>query len=67
MFYVKRWRMFVIEAEFELLGKQDGCVGECVCFPFNILSIGLIGYNAHYAAAAAGSVHQHSLQFVSSA
>lgn len=44
-----------------------GCV-HAVCFPFNILSIGLIGYNTHYAAAAAaGNVYQQSLQFVSSA
>lgn len=42
-----------------------GCVN-AVCFPFNILSIGLIGYNTHYDAAA-GNVHQQSLQFVSSA
>lgn len=40
-----------------------GCV-HAVCFPFNILSIGLIGYNTHYAAAAAsGNVYQQSLQF----
>lgn len=43
-----------------------GCVC-AVCFPCNILSIGLIGYNTHYAAAAAGNVYQQSLQFVSSA
>lgn len=46
-----------------------GCV-RAVCSPFNILSTGLIGYNTHYAAAAAaaaGNVYQQSLQFVSSA
>lgn len=36
MFYVKRWRMFVIKAEFELLGKEGGCVGVCVCYVFPI-------------------------------
>lgn len=34
--YVKRWRMFVIEAEFELLVKQGGCMGVCVCSLFPI-------------------------------
>lgn len=29
-----------------------------MCFLFNIMAIGLIGCNTHYAAAAAGNVYQ---------